>query len=212
MKKILALFLALLMMAAAGLAAADSLEFVPGTPGACTFDNFRLYFDSIATGAGFAFTWNDTPAEENSFTVYSAASGDGLLQIQVYTQDQNVSHVVALGEVNLDSSDSDSAYTFGQWFGVAISGSAISMSLGAGDFSVTSDPDLSAKLEADVTPLTDLLYNDFDEEHLAAGKAGTATVLGYPCGLEVSGSGNDSNVYLYMKIILSTPDGQMSVK
>ena len=119
---------------------------------------------------------------------------------------------VALGEVTLDSSDSDSAYTFGQWFGVTISGSAISMSLGAGDFSVTSDPDLSAKLEADVTPLTELLYNDFDEEHLTVGKAGTATVLGYPCGMEVSGSGDESKVCISMKIIISTPDRQMNVK
>ena len=212
MKKLLALFLALLMMAAAGLASADSLEFVPGAPGSCPFANFQSYFDMIAAGAGFTFTWDNAPTEEEGFTVYSAASEDGLLQIRVYTQDQNVSHVVALGEVNLDSSDSDSAYTFGQWFGVAISGSAISMSLGAGDTSITSDPDLSGKLEADITPLTNLLYNDFDAEHLAAGKAGTATVLGYPCGLEVSGSENGSNIYLFMKIIVSTPGGQINVR
>ena len=212
MKKLLALFLALLMITAAGLASADSLDFVPGTPGACTFENFKLYFDSIATGSGFAITWDSAPSEEDSFSVYSAVSGDGLLQIKVYTQDQNISHVIAIGETAFDSSDSDSAYTFGQWFGVAISGSTISMSLGAGDFSVTSDPDLASKLEAEVSPLTDLLMNDFDAEHLAAGKAGTATVLGYPCGLEVRGGENGSSIFLSMKIIVSTPGGQISVR
>ena len=212
MKKVFALFLALTILAAAGLVSADSLEFVPGTPDACSPESFLDFFSSIAQESGFTFTWDEAPAEEDNYSVYTGASADGLMSVRIYIQGDNVSHVVALGEVTLDPTDSESAYTFGQWFGVAISGSAISMSLGAGNTDVVTNPDLSEKLNTDIMPLMNLLTVDFDEEHLSAGKAAATTILGYPCGMEVSGGTDGSKVLLSMKVIVCSQDGQFSVR
>ena len=86
------------------------------------------------------------------------------------------------------------------------------MALGAGDTSVLQDPELDTKLQEDIKPLVYILENDFNEKTLAEGKAAVSTVYGYPCGLEVSGSTDGETVLLAMKIIVSGPEGQISVK
>ena len=78
------------------------------------------------------------------------------------------------------------------------------------------DADLFAlqetKLQEDIKPLVYILENDFNEKTLAEGKAAVSAVYGYPCGLEVSGSTDGETVLLAMKIIVSGPEGQISVK
>ena len=61
--------------------------------------------------------------------------------------------------------------------------------------------------------ITDTHYKSrFNEKTLAEGKAAVSAVYGYPCGLEVSGSTDGETVLLAMKIIVSGPEGQISVK
>ena len=211
MKKILALAIALMMLLAAIPAFADSLEIVPGTPSTCTFAVFQTYFTVLSSGSGYEFTWADAPAEENGYTVYSADAGDGTLTIKVYTLNDTVVYTVAEGSAALDVNDSDSANTFGQWFGVAVSGSVVSLCMGEGNTSILSDSNLEATLQADITPLVDILMNDFDEASLAKGKAATSLVLGYPAGLEVSGGAVGTLVNLNMKIVVTSADGQLNV-
>ena len=114
--------------------------------------------------------------------------------------------------MTLNMTDASSAQKFGEWFGVSISGGVLSIALGSGDTAVLQDPELDATLQADVQPLVYILENDFNEKTLAAGKAAVSTVYGYPCGLEVNGSAAGETVLLAMKIIVSGPEGQISVK
>ena len=212
MKKIIALLMVLMMLAVVGAAAADTLDFVPGAPTACPFPAFQTYFTSLAGGTGYTFTWDAEPAEEAPYTVYSAVSEDETLKIRVFVQDDNVVFIQAEGAVSLNITDIAAAQKFGEWFGVSISGGVIGMALGAGNTDILQDPDLDTKLQADVQPLLYILENDFNEETLAAGKAAVSTVYGYPCGLEVNGSAAGETVLLAMKIIVSGPEGQISVK
>ena len=212
MKKVFALLLALMMLALVGAASAESLDFVPGAPTASTFEGFQTYFTTISTASGYAFTWDAEPAEEDGYTVYSAVSEDETLKIRVYVQDGSVAFIQADGAISLNISDFTAAQKFGEWFGVAISGGVIGLSLGAGDASIVQDPDLEKKLKADIEPLVYILDIDFTEEKLAEGKAAVSTVFGYPCGLEVSGSIDGATVLLAMKIIVSGPEGRISVK
>ena len=212
MKKIIALLMALMMLAVVGAAAAETLDFVPGTPTACPFPAFQTYFTALAGGTGYTFTWDAEPAEEDAYTVYSAVSEDKTLKVRVFVQDGNVSYLQAEGAISLDLTDLAAAQKFGEWFGVSISGGVLGMALGSGDTSVLQDPELDATLQADVQPLVYILENDFNEKTLAAGKAAVSTVFGYPCGLEVSGSIDGATVLLAMKIIVSGPEGQVSVK
>ncbi len=212
MKKLLALLLALMMLACAGAASAETLDFVPGAPATCPFSMFQSYFTALAGGTGYTFTWDAEPAEEDPYTVYSAVSEDKTLKVSVYVQDGNVCYLQAEGAISLDMTDFTAAQKFGEWFGVSISGGVLGMALGTGDTSILQDPELDAKLQADIAPLVFILQNDFNEQTLAAGKAAVSTVYGYPCGLEVSGSAEGMTVLLAMKIIVSSPEGQITVK
>lgn len=211
MKKVFALLLTLMMLTA-GLAAAETLELVPGTPENCPFTTFKTYFDMIAQQSGYTFTWADEPAAENGYEVYSAVSADDAMVIKVYVLDGNVCYTDGEGAVTLNMTDASSAQKFGEWFGVSISGGVLGMALGTGDTSVLQDPELETKLQEDIKPLVYILENDFNEKTLAEGKAAVSTVYGYPCGLEVSGSTDGETVLLAMKIIVSGPEGQISVK
>ena len=212
MKKLFALLMALMMLILVGAASAESLDFVPGAPTACTFAAFQTYFTALSGASGYAFTWDAEPAEEDGYTVYSAVSEDETLKVRVYVQDSNVVFVQADGAISLNVTDAAAAQKFGEWFGIAISGGVIGMALGAGDTSIVQDPNLEEKLQEDIKPLVYILENDFTEEKLAEGKAAVSTVYGYPCGLEVTGSTDGLTVLLAMKIIVSGPEGQISVK
>ena len=212
MKKILALLLALMMLTLVGAASAESLDFVPGAPTACTFAGFQTYFTALSGASGYAFTWDANPAEEDAYTVYTAVSADETLKIKVYAQDDNVVFVQAEGVVSLSITDIAAAQKFGEWFGVAITGGVIGMALGAGDNAIVQDPNLEENLKTDLKPLVYILENDFTEEKLAEGKAAVSTVYGYPCGLEVSGSTDGATVLLIMKVIVSGAEGRISVK
>ena len=212
MKKIIALLMALMMLAVVGAAAAETLDFVPGAPTACPFAGFQTYFTALAGASGYAFTWDAETAEEDAYTVYTAVSEDETLKVGVYVQDDNVVFIQAEGAISLDITDTAAAQKFGEWFGVSISGGVIGMDLGAGNTAITQDPELETKLQADIQPLVYILENDFNEKTLAEGKAAVSTVYGYPCGLEVNGSTDGETVLLAMKIIVSGPEGQISVK
>ena len=140
------------------------------------------------------------------------AHPDETLKVGVYVQDDNVVFIQAEGAISLDITDTAAAQKFGEWFGVSISGGVLGMALGTGDTSVLQDPELETKLQEDIKPLVYILENDFNEKTLAEGKAAVSTVYGYPCGLEVSGSTDGETVLLAMKIIVSGPEGQISVK
>ncbi len=211
MKKVFALLLTLMMLAA-GLAAAETLELVPGTTESCPFTTFKTYFDTIAQQSGYTFTWADEPAAENGYEVYSTVSADGAMVIKVYVLNGNVCYTDGEGTVTLDMTDASSAQKFGEWFGVALSNSAICMRLAGGDTAFLSDSNLSSTLQADVQPLVSILMNDFNDDTLSQGKAATSTVLGYPAGLEISGSTNGSSVSLTMRTVVGCPGSEISVK
>ena len=212
MKKVFALLLTLMMLTA-GLAAAETLELVPGTPENCPFTTFKTYFDMIAQQSGYTFTWADEPAAENGYEVYSAVSADDAMVIKVYVLDGNVCYTDGEGAVTLNMTDASSAQKFGEWFGVALSNSAICMRIAGGDTAFLSDSNFASSLQADVQPLVSILMNDFNEDTLSKGKAATSTVAGYPAGLEISGSIVDNtSVSLTMRTVVGCPGSEISVK
>ncbi len=212
MKKIIALLMALMMLAVVGAAAAETLDFVPGAPTACPFAGFQTYFTALAGASGYAFTWDAEPAEEDAYTVYTAVSEDETLKVGVYVQDDNVVFIQAEGAISLKITDAAAAQKFGEWFGVALSNSAICMRLAGGDTAFLSDSNLGSTLQADVQPLVSILMNDFNDDTLSQGKAATSTVLGYPAGLEISGSTNGSSVSLTMRTVVGCPGSEIYVK
>ena len=145
--------------------------------------------------------------------MYSAVSADDAMVIKVYVLDGNVCYTDGEGAVTLNMTDASSAQKFGEWFGVALSNSAICMRIAGGDTAFLSDSNFSSSLQADVQPLVSILMNDFNEDTLSKGKAATSTVAGYPAGLEIIGSiADNTSVSLTMRTVVGCPGSEISVK
>ena len=211
MKKALLLLLAVILMSVTCLAGADSLEVVPGSPSNCQILLFKTYFDLLTSSSGYNFTWNDTTTAEDGYTVHTAVSETGILTIKVYVKDNCVCFATGEGTTTLSMYDSSAAQTFGEWFGISIGGLVVGMYAGEnGPSSLTNA--VTSQFATELNPLVEVLNSGFtSEEELANGIAGTTTILGYPTGLEVSGSVNGTNITLTLGIATVNADGQLNI-
>ena len=211
MKKILALFLALAMILAAGLACADTLEITPGTPTNCTFDNFKTYFSLMTSAAGYNFVWDETAASENGFDVYTAVSEDGAMTTRIYCADGNVSYVQGNGTLIVDMNDQASAQKFGEWLGASFSGSCLG--LYAGEEGPTALADVTTQFQNELSPLlTSVTGKLTSDEQMKNGVADVTTALGYQAGLEISGGTEGTVITMNMQIFVASKDAQLAVK
>ncbi len=212
MKKILALILALMLLAVAGLAGADTLEVEAGTPSGCSIEMFKLYFSAMEESAGYKFVWNDNVYNDGNYLVYSGKSGDDVMTINIYTLNGNVVYAEGVGSISANLSDQAAAQSFGEWFGAAIGGMTFGLYIGENG-AASVDVNLTNKFTNDLLPLTTVLTSELSsDEKLANGVVGTATVLGYPTGLEMKGVAMGTSVLMTMKIMVTSSDGKLLVK
>ena len=210
MKKVFALLLALVMLAAAGTACAETLAFEPGTPSACTPEMFKLYFALIAGQSGYNFVWEDDIGTDGAYAVYTGHSEDGLMSLNIYAMNGGVVYSEAIGTATI--SDAESAEKFGEWFGAAVGGSVIAFYIGENG-AESLDASVTNKFTNDLMGLVAFLQNgSTTDEQLAEGMVYTTTCLDYPTGMEISGSADGSGVTMALRILVSTKDGQMSIK
>ena len=213
MKKILALVLALVMLAAAGIASAATLELTPGTPTNCTIDVFKTYFQLLASNAGYDFTWEETPTKEGAYDVYTATTATTPLVIKVYCSGEKVVFGTGEGTITFAAtSNTDALKNFGEWFGVSLADICVCIFIGEqGPQAVTNE--VGTKLQEELNPLVLTLQNGLTNlDDLMNGVAGVATCLGYPCGLEVSGTVDGSNITMTMTVAVTGMDGILTVK
>ncbi len=211
MKKILALLLALAMILASGLAFADTIELTPGTPTGCGAELFKAYFTVMTQNAGYAFSWDDNARSAGNSDIWYAVSEDGAMMVYIFCVDGNVSYVQGSGSLTVDLSDSESAEMFGQWLGAALSGSCLSIYIG--EESPEDITEVATQFQNELTPLlysvTSKLTSD---EQLKNGVADIATVVNYPCGMEMSGSTDGTTVTLNMQFYVGSKDAQLVIK
>ena len=213
MKKIAALILVIVLAAAVSLAGADSLALVPGTAANCTTDIFQTYFNMICTAAGYEFTWDEAPVTEDGYDVYTARISDGALEMKLYTQGGNFCYLVGEGSQTFKQTDTAAANTFGTWFGATLGGSLVSLKIGEDGLASISEGNLDSDMQEAIKPLEPILLSAFmSEENLAKGAAGSVVALGYPVGIEVSGSMNGDEITVNMKVRVTSKDGQLNVQ
>ena len=210
MKKILALLLALTMILASGLAFADVIVLTPGTPTGCGAELFKAYFTVMTQNAGYNFTWTTTPLSEDGTDVYTALSEDGAMTVKAFCVDGNVSYVLGYGSLSVDTTDQASAEKFGEWLGAALSGACLSIY--AGDEGPDAVAGITDQFQNEVTPLlysvTSKLTSD---EKMKNGVADITTVLGYPCGMLISGAAEGTTVNMTMQVYVGSKDTQLVI-
>lgn len=209
MKKLLALLLALVMVAAIGLASAEKLEIVPGTPSKCPIDQFKLWFDTMTQNYGYTFTWSDQAVAEDGFDVYSAVTEDNQMEVKAYTVGGNVSYVVGVSTGTFAITDESGANAFGERLGAVLGGSGLGLLIGEEGFAAVEEK--AGNYEAEITPLLYVLLNGFtSEDQLAKGVAGSVTALGYPTGLELYGTTSGDTITITMTVVVASADAQLN--
>ena len=212
MKKMIALLLALAAMAAFGLAHAETLNVVPGTPLNSSVDEFIAYFDLMSSASGYEFTWDEQATTEDQYTVRTAVSSDGSMSLKAYALDGNICYAVAEGSSQFDPNDYEAGQKFGEWFGASIGGITLGFYICENGTAGLSEKmnDVLAQFQSDLTPLTEFLSGGLSEEAVADGKVTTTTILGYPTGMEVAAAMSGEQVQMSLKIAVTGKDGQLS--
>lgn len=213
MKKIFALVLALIMLAAVVPACADTLVFESGSPSAtCTPEIFKLFFNAMEQASGYTFTWDEDAAAEGDYTVYTGQSSDGIMTIKIYAQGEGVVYTEAFGSISVDMSDMASVQQFGSWFGAAMSGMDMAYFISeVGSANITAE--IQTQFTNELNAMVALLGADLDDEaKLRNGAVEVVTVLGYPCGMEIRGSSSGNLITLDMKVIVTGTDGVLAAK
>ena len=212
MKKILALILALVLVAAVSAAGAATLDYTPGTPASCTFELFKTYFDLMTATAGYTFNWDEDSSKEGDYDVHYAVTEDGAMFVITYCEGGNVLYVKGEGTLVMTAGDNSAAEKFGQWFGATISGGVLGLYIGEeGPAAATTEA--TETFQSELKPLLATLQDGLtSEEELMNGVASTVTVLGYPTGLAVDGSISGTTITLNMTILVSAKDGTLGIK
>ena len=214
MKKLLALalILALMLSAAAGVACAETLDFEPGTPSGVTPELFQLYFSVLEEDSGYNFVWADSAETDGIYSVYSGFSEDGMMTVKLYAVNDGVVYAEGNGDLVIDFNDAESATKFGEWFGASLGGMIFSFQIGDHGLESLNEETVgrySDELMAMINEVTDNM-NDYGK--MTNGFANWAVVLDYPTGLETRGSISGSIFYVTMHILVSSADGKMALK
>ena len=211
MKKILALVLVFIMIAATGIACADTLDFIPGSPTACSIDGFKLFFNYFTSSAGYSFIWEENAVQEDGWDVYSAMASDGSAKIKICCIDGKVVYVTSEGSFTADRDDSAAADQFGEWFGYIILYPCMSLFIGDKGIEAMND-DVKNRMRTEMITL----YTDFEselyDENLIKGMAFISNILDYPTGVEASGSVNDNIININLRIVLGNQDSTLKIQ
>ena len=99
------------------------------------------------------------------------------------------------------------------FFGATLGGSLVSLKIGEDGLASISEGNLDTEMQEAIKPLEPILLSAFmSEENLAKGAAGSVVALGYPVGIEVSGSMNGDEITVNMKVMVTSKDGQLNVQ
>jgi hypothetical protein len=200
MKRIIALFLSLLMMAACWTACAETAA-LQLSPTACPPETFILYFEILSTQSGYNFTWVDSVEAEGPYSVYLGECEDGTMLINIYVADGSVVYTDCAGSVTIKDSDAESAQRFGEWFGCALGSSVLSLYLGeSGNTSLSAD--ILEKYTADIGSFASELQA-CTERQMLNGLVITRTVLDYPASLEINGTRKGNIVTINMRVMVT---------
>ncbi len=204
MKKTAAILLALTFALASAGALADTLTVQPGTPINATPDIFQSVFGIIAGSSRLFFTWEEAPAAEEGYEVYTAHAGDVDLDVKLYVSDGFVSYAACqIKEYKI--SNANDAYTIGKWVGSSIASIAYTVYLAdSGDMSGDRAEELNDAAQQIVQFMAECLG---DAQKLQDGAVMTFTVLDHPAGCEISGVATPQEGTLNIRIVVAGQDG-----
>lgn len=203
MKRTAAILLALILALAAVGAFADTLAIQPGTPIGAPPDVFCSVFDIVSDASGFTFTWEEAPVSEDGYEVYTAHANDVDLDVKLYASDGYVSYAASqIKEYKI--TNSDEAFTIGQWIGGSFAAVAYTAYLAdSGDVSGERAEELNDAASQIVEFLGECLD---DNQKLKAGAVTTFTALDHPVACEVSGVATSQEGILTMRVVVAGLD------
>jgi len=205
MKKLTALILTLILAFVSCCALADTIEVQPGSPTGCDYSGFKTMFDMFTSASNYQFVWDSEKTSEGGYDVYSCTSSDGMLTLKVYVSGGKFSHVVGEGSTVFTASSMDNAQKLGEWFGASLAGVVITVYAAEGG---NLNESLVNQLQQELQPMISVL-GSLSDDAVQNGVATTVNVLGYPCGLAVSGTQVGSVGTLKMKIGITGTDGKI---
>lgn len=205
MKKLAALILTLILAIVSCCAMADTIEVQPGSPSKCSYTDFKTMFDLFTSASNYQFIWDSEKTTEGSYDVYSCTSSDGLLTLKVYVSGGNFSHVLGEGSTVFTADTVDNAKKLGEWFGASLAGVVLTVYAAENG---NLNESLATQLQEELQPMVSVL-GALSDDAVQNGVATTVNVLGYPCGLAVSGSAVGSVGTLKMKIGITGTDGKI---
>ena len=204
MKRTAAILLALTLALVSVGAFADTLTIQPGTPINATPDTFQSVFGIIAGASELSFTWEDAPAAEEGYEVYTAHADGVDLDVKLYVSDGYVSYAACeIKEYKI--SNTNDAYTIGQWIGNSIASIAYTVYLAdSGDMSGERADELNEAAQQIIQFMGECLS---DAQKLQDGAIMTFTVLDHPAGCEISGVATPQEGILNIRIVVAGQDG-----
>lgn len=210
MKKTVSILLALILAAVSCCAFADSLDIQAGTPMAGTYDTLVTLFSAYGS-TNLSVTW-DGQAKEGVFEVYIGhVVGKEDIELKVFTTGGKVCFLTATGSKTVSFTDMAAARALGEDIGTVLGVGALAIySLDGGQITKDLTTQFTTDLQNILTPLTDGLSNE--KQLLEKGAASAALVLGYPTGLEISGTGSAGSATLDWRIVMGSKDTQLTVK
>ena len=225
MKKILAVFLALILFAGAKTACADRLGFINdgGTTTACHVRDFKTYFNDWTGRFGYSFRWDryGWPDPYYVFDVYYATSEDGTMKLRVYCRNEYVpyegysnnpyvSYVECEGSLTASIDDLTFDSGFGRWLAIHI----LSICLALADGEVgTAEAFTRGNIEEELkTLVNDVLSRLSREEELKNGRVILGDCMGYRVGVEISGSLDGTEASVNMKMAVVNSDGELFIR
>ncbi len=209
MKRISALVLALIICLVALPAHASELDFQLGSAFACGFDTFRLYFDALTAGSGYAFSWDENALEAaNGVKLHTAANEDATCQVSLFDIDGLVAFECV---VIMDTQDAAAAENAGGWLGTAMMSGAYALYMAENGALPSSE--LQAASIEELTALSGVM-SEADKsggEDASDSYAYAGTLCGYPAGMTVYLIADETSQSLIIEFMLLSKDANLGV-
>ena len=208
MKKTVSLLLVFLLVVLSACAFADTLSVRPGTPAGISKDFYKAVFDITCSTVGVSYTWEEQPAAEDGYEVYTAHADEIRMDLKVYTSGGKVSHVAIVAE-NYYIPGPDEAFILGEWLSQTLGSAVFSFYYAEGG---KNTDNMGILLDACIDQYSLFLGTSLtDHSALPGGIATTMDVLEYPTGLEINGTGTEKEATLNIRFVVTTKDGQVEV-
>lgn len=206
MKKLLSALLALMMLLACCAGLADEVNYDIGSGFDCTYDNFSMFFNLVASSAGYPFTFQSEPIASSGYDVYVGESEESYMTFYVFTKDGKVQLIAAECKGTMSN-----ATKLGEWLGAALMSSA--MALKYGETGNLTD-DVVAAAQNDLNTYVQGISNagSHSQEELKEGVVINGTACGYPTALELKIDGSDSSSSIYINMYIVSATGRIIIK